>query len=450
MELVEQTDRIPVLVVDDDSALIRTLADILRLHGYSPVTAGTATEGLRLAEHETPVLAVVDLRLPDMDGMELVSRLHDLSDFTEVVVLTGNATVESAVAALREHSVDYLLKPVKVEQLLHVVSVANERWQRRHAEERLRDSDERFRRVVESDMIGIIFWDADGTIHDANEAFLRMVGRTHAELEVGQLSWLDMTPAEFVPIDRLKLAALKNDGVIAPYEKEFITGDGYRVPVCIGSATLKGAGERGVSFVLDITERKKFEPTLRARARQQTAVAALGQRALVAENLHALFDDAVALVAETLELPFSSVLERRSDTSTSLVVHAAVGWTVLKGAATVPISQATQAGLTLMHNEPTILADLEAEGRFVRSPLMTAEGIVSGVTVLIPCPARAYGVLTAHDRSPRDFTLDDVHFMQAIAHVLGAAAERSRAETTLRQTQRLEAVGRLASGISHD
>src|SRR5258708_4010152 len=255
-----------ILVVDDDSALIRTLADILRLHGYATSTAATGREGLAIAVEHPPALAVVDLRLPDMEGTELAAKLHALSELTQVVVLTGNASVESAVAALREHSVDYLLKPVNVEQLLQVVSVANERWQRRHAEERLRDSDERFRRVVESDMIGIIFWDADGTIHDANEAFLRMVGRTHAELEVGQLSWLDMTPAEFVPIDRLKLAALKNDGVIAPYEKEFITADGHRVPVCIGSATLKGAGERGVSFVLDITERKKFETTLRARA----------------------------------------------------------------------------------------------------------------------------------------------------------------------------------------
>jgi signal transduction histidine kinase len=69
-----------------------------------------------------------------MDGMEVVSRLHALSELTEVVVLTGNASVESAVAALREKSVDYLLKPVKVEQFLQVASVATERWQRRIAE----------------------------------------------------------------------------------------------------------------------------------------------------------------------------------------------------------------------------------------------------------------------------------------------------------------------------
>src|SRR5438270_1837782 len=147
-----------VLVVDDDSALIRTLADILRMHGYAPSTAATAREGLEMAERHTPALAVVDLRLPDMDGMELASRLHEISALTEVVVLTGNASVESAVAALREHSIDYLLKPVKVEQLLQVASMATERWQRRQAEEQLRVSDERFRRVLESALLGISFW----------------------------------------------------------------------------------------------------------------------------------------------------------------------------------------------------------------------------------------------------------------------------------------------------
>src|SRR6266513_430220 len=127
-------EKIPVLVVDDDSALIRTLADILRVHGYSPTTAGSGEEGLKLAEDHPPALAVVDLRLPDMDGIELVSRLHELSSLTEIVFLTGNASLDSALEALRQNSVDYLLKPVKVEKLLQVVSVASERWQRRTTE----------------------------------------------------------------------------------------------------------------------------------------------------------------------------------------------------------------------------------------------------------------------------------------------------------------------------
>src|SRR5258708_33208817 len=139
MESVAPAEPLSILVVDDDSALIRTLADILRLHGYAPATAGTGREGLALAATHEPALAIIDLRLPDMDGMELASRLHELSRLTEAVVLTGNASVESAVAALREESVDDLGKPVNAVQHSQVTSLAARRCKRRTAEQRLRE-----------------------------------------------------------------------------------------------------------------------------------------------------------------------------------------------------------------------------------------------------------------------------------------------------------------------
>jgi PAS domain S-box-containing protein len=444
------TKPLPVLVVDDDSALIRTLADILRMHGYDPSTAVTGREGLALAKHQSPALAVVDLRLPDMDGMELASKLHELSELTEVVVLTGNASVESAVAALREHSVDYLLKPVNVEQLLQVASLATERWQRRNAEEKLRESDERFRRVVESDMLGIMFWDADGKIYDANAAFLRMTGYSKHDVEHGELIWAALTPPEYTGLVDVKRAELAAKGVIAPYEREMFTKNGNVVPILMGAATLEGTTDRGVCFVLDITDRKRAERSLEARVRQQAAVANLGRRALTAENLGNLFDDAVGLVAETLDVPLSGVFERRSD-GKALVLRAGVGWRgALVGHTMVSSSEATQWGYTLSHNEPAIVTNLAAEQRFSDATLLAASEVASGVTVVIPGPVAAFGVLAAHDRRPHQFSRDDVHFLEAIAHVIGTAVERHRADVAVRQAQRLEAVGRVASGVSHD
>ena len=129
--------RLPVLIVDDDPQMLRTITDILRLNGYAPSGATTGIGGLELAakmEH-SPAIALVDLSLPDMDGIEVVSRLHALSALTQVVILTGNASVDSAVRALREQSYDYLIKPVQPDPLLATLERAGERSYRRHAEE---------------------------------------------------------------------------------------------------------------------------------------------------------------------------------------------------------------------------------------------------------------------------------------------------------------------------
>lgn len=106
------TNDLLLLMVYEDVALIRTLTTILRLNGFETQAASTARAGLELASRSDVTLAVMDLRPADMDVMESIARLREISELTEVVVLTGSAPDESAVAALRDHGIDYLIGPV--------------------------------------------------------------------------------------------------------------------------------------------------------------------------------------------------------------------------------------------------------------------------------------------------------------------------------------------------
>jgi two-component system, cell cycle sensor histidine kinase and response regulator CckA len=155
---VRASSELSVLVIEDDSQLLRTLRDILNRRGYHPLTANSAREGLALVEQELPAVALVDLKLPDMDGVEVIDRLAALSQLTQTIVLTGNASIESALRALRQQTYDYLVKPVPPDKLLTTIDRAGERWQRRRAEEALRQSEERAQLLLEhiSDVVMVV------------------------------------------------------------------------------------------------------------------------------------------------------------------------------------------------------------------------------------------------------------------------------------------------------
>ena len=117
----------------------------------------------------------------------------------------------------------------------------------------------RFRRLVDSNAQGVIFWNTKGEITGANDSFLHTVRYTREDLEAGRINWLAMTPLEYAQLDRRALEEIAATGASALYEKELICKDGTRVPVLLGAASFEDNPEEGVCFFLDLTERKKLE-----------------------------------------------------------------------------------------------------------------------------------------------------------------------------------------------
>jgi PAS domain S-box-containing protein len=134
-------------------------------------------------------------------------------------------------------------------------------------------AESRLRRFYETDLFAILYWRLDGGVIDVNNKFLEMTGYNRADLDAGLLNWSHMTPPEYHPMDEDARKQIRETGVHRPYEKEFIRKDGSRVWGLFSAAAWEDSPNEGVSFIVDITERKKAEEALRlATERFQVAL----------------------------------------------------------------------------------------------------------------------------------------------------------------------------------
>ncbi len=190
------------------------------------------------------------------------------------------------------------------------------------------------------------------------------------------------------------------------------------------------------------------------RALQQEAVAHLGQQALRGASLKVLLDEAAALVRTILRVDFCSVSQISPDGS-ELITTAQVGWPDLTLGNRVAVGRGSQSGYTLHLREPVIVANMAEETRFEVSETEARRGVVSGVSVVIDAGESPLGVICAFTKTRRDFVLEDVHFLQAIANALTAAIERQRADEDIRHAYQLaeeasRAKSEFLSRMSHD
>lgn len=121
-------NKVSILIIDDDDAVCESLSDVVELKsGYSTGTARTAREALDKARGQFFNVALLDLTLPDMDGMELLRRLKELHQATEVIILTGHTSLEMASETVGEGAFAYLVKPSSPEELMGAIEGALEK-----------------------------------------------------------------------------------------------------------------------------------------------------------------------------------------------------------------------------------------------------------------------------------------------------------------------------------
>lgn len=147
--------------------------------------------------------------------------------------------------------------------------------QRQQLEVSLRRANQDLQQIVDSNIVGIAFWRPDGRITAANDYFLDLLRLRREDIARGSICWPDMTPPEYASLDSRAVDDLRASGRFAPFEKELIRSDGVRVPILVGGALLAGETDRGVAFILDLSERRRLE----MQARQAQKMEAMGRLA---------------------------------------------------------------------------------------------------------------------------------------------------------------------------
>jgi diguanylate cyclase (GGDEF)-like protein/PAS domain S-box-containing protein len=386
-----------------------------------------------------------------VDYKILLAMLQTKGDVREAQVRLKKADGTFFWAALSMKSFTLLGEKV-------IISVYSDINDRKQAEESLRRQALTFEHIHD----GVILTDIEGKIIDWNPAASQIFGYTKTEI-LGKKAEELYRKNDGVILTQKILNSLQEKACWSG-EISFVRQDGSE-GICESNFMYVYDEFHTATAIMsihhDITKRKQAEvvekqllASIHSRARQQAAVAYLGQEALEGIDLSLLMNQAVALVAQTLNVEYSQLLELMPGNH-AFLLKAGVGWQKgMVGNVTVSASHKSQAGYTLELGKPVVVVDLPLETRFSGSPLLHNHRVISGLSVIIPgikttrridwqddssltnSDTPVWGVLGAHSTKPRSFNQDDIHFLEAIANVLATAIERAHAEDRLRLMER--------------
>jgi len=116
-----------VLVVDDDVDVRERLKNMLERRSYSVLTAGNGLEGLKAVQNNKVDIVFCDISMPEMDGLQFLKKVHEIDLRVEIIMVTGDSSIERCVSSMEENACDYLIKPLRLEEIMANLVKATQR-----------------------------------------------------------------------------------------------------------------------------------------------------------------------------------------------------------------------------------------------------------------------------------------------------------------------------------
>jgi PAS domain S-box-containing protein len=312
--------RATILNVDDTPSMRYSKTRMLQQAGYTVVEAATGADAMRLLREQKPHLVLLDVNLPDANGIELCKRIKLDPETRNVPVVQISATYTTdldRILGLEGGADIYLTEPLEPKELETVIGAL---LRLHRTELGLRETEARWQRFVDANVVGVIVIENDYIV-EANDIFLSMLGYSREELTSRRLTWRHITPPELRELSEQRYEILFAQGSTPPFEKEYLTAQGGRISVVIGAAVLDVERRRWMTFVLDVSERKRVEAEKELLFRQERAARTH------AEEATRLKDEFLANLSHELRTPMNII----------------IGWTHLLRTGALSADQQTRA-----------------------------------------------------------------------------------------------------------
>ncbi len=246
-----------ILIVDDEPTIREYFLNILEYNGFDVSIAESGEDAIKKAREGEFDLAIIDLLLPDISGIQLLKDLRAIYPEMAVVIITGHGTFQSAMNALNEGVDGFFVKPIAVQTIVHTIKSALEK---KLLQKELRESEEKYRQIFNKSPQGICHFNADGVVTACNENLAAILGAPKEKI-VG----INMLKT-FTDQNQLKALKLALSGEIGHFQGDYRSVTGGKLstmktiysPIISADGTITG----GIAIVEDITEKKKVEEEL--------------------------------------------------------------------------------------------------------------------------------------------------------------------------------------------
>ncbi|MBU8847999.1 MAG: response regulator [Desulfobacterales bacterium] len=278
-----------ILIVDDEEIIVRLLSMSLRSDGYETVTAHSGEQGLEVFKSEAPDIVVTDIKMPGMDGLELLKKIKEIDPEKEVIIVTGHGDIDSTITALQRGASDFINKPVRDEALAIALERAktkiaireklkeyteNLEFKVAEATEEIRRKSNFQRLLIKSSHDAIVAFDHDWKVVVYNPEAARMFGEAAKDVR-NKMTIDDLYTPKIARIFKNQAKEEKRQNTLPWRDNIINTKDGRQIPVRYTSNVLykKGKFVGTVNFFEDLTQIKRLEKELV----QSERLAAVGQ-----------------------------------------------------------------------------------------------------------------------------------------------------------------------------